>query len=106
MDAAVADSSKDDPFVLQILRRVEDPEMGVNIVDLGLVYRASRTLDAIRVKMTLTTRACPLGEMIAAQARALLHERFPSAQVDVALVWDPLWTVDRITPEGRKQLYV
>lgn len=58
-----------DPDVLECLRDVLDPELGLSVVDLGLVYRASRTSDAIHVAITLTTRACPLGGMIVEDAR-------------------------------------
>src|SRR6218665_2965773 len=55
---------RDDPDLADCLRTIDDPEIGLNIVDLGLVVHATRTSDAIDVKLTLTSRACPLGEMM------------------------------------------
>jgi metal-sulfur cluster biosynthetic enzyme len=94
-----------DPEVLEALRGVVDPEVGVNIVDLGLVYRAERTTDAIDVAMTMTTRACPLGEMMLEEARAALVRRFPDVpRIATSLVWDPPWTPTMMTEQGRQQL--
>lgn len=94
-----------DPDVLEALRTVIDPEVGLSIVDLGLVYRAARATDAIVVAITLTTRACPLGRMIVGEAELRLRQRFPDAgMVDVKLVWEPPWKPDRITEQGRALL--
>jgi metal-sulfur cluster biosynthetic enzyme len=91
-----------DPDILDALRAVIDPEVGLSIVDLGLVYHAVRMPDAITVAITLTTRACPLGRMIVSEAEAHLRQRFPDADmVDVELVWEPPWKPDRITEHGR-----
>ncbi|MBI5321188.1 metal-sulfur cluster assembly factor [Bradyrhizobium sp.] len=93
-----------DPDVLDVLRGIVDPEIGINIVDLGLVYRAERADDVIDVDMTMTTRACPLGEMILEEARAALSQRFPGVRNAVRLVWDPAWTPDMMTLQGRESL--
>jgi len=93
-----------DPDVLDVLRGIVDPEVGVNIVDLGLVYRAERSADTIDVAMTMTTRACPLGEMMLEEARAALSQRFPGLPIAVGLVWDPPWTPDMMTAQGRESL--
>lgn len=94
-----------DPDVLDCLLDVLDPELGLNVVDLGLVYRASRTGDAIQVAMTLTTRACPLGGLIVEEAREHLQRRFRDApSIDVSLVWDPPWSPNLITERGRELL--
>lgn len=101
MSAARTTALAADPDVLECLLDVLDPELGISIVDLGLVYRASRTTDAIQVVMTLTTRACPLGGMIAEDARERLQRRFRDAlSIDVSLVWDPPWSPDLITDRG------
>lgn len=90
-----------DPAVLDPLNDVIDPEIGLSVVDLGLVYEARRSADVVTVALTLTAQACPLGEMILAEARDALAERFPSVpRIDVALVWDPPWDPDRITDRG------
>lgn len=94
-----------DADVTDCLNDVFDPEVGLSVVDLGLVYRADREADEIDVDLTLTTRACPLGEMIAEDARERLADRFPDAQrITVSLVWSPPWSPDMITDRGRELL--
>lgn len=90
-----------DPDIAECLRMVADPELGINIVDLGLVYEAERGASGIRVRITLTSRACPLGALVMEQVRARLAERFPAlGEPGVALVWTPQWSPDLITDEG------
>src|SRR5688572_28966269 len=84
------------------LREVIDPEIGLNIVDLGLVYQidlneAGRVVD---VTMTLTTQFCPMGESIRDSAEQALKEAFPAYAVNIYLVFDPPWSSARITKEG------
>jgi metal-sulfur cluster biosynthetic enzyme len=93
-----------DSEVLDALRSVVDPEIGINIVDLGLVYRVERMADAIDVAMTMTSRSCPLGEMILEEARAVLSQHFPGSSIAASLVWDPPWTPDMMTTQGRESL--
>jgi metal-sulfur cluster biosynthetic enzyme len=97
--------SNDD--ILIALKGVIDPELGINIVDLGLIYRAARVADGIEVVMTMTTPACPLGEMLLEEVKAVLRDRFPqAADPSVELVWDPPWSADRMSAEARRQLGV
>jgi metal-sulfur cluster biosynthetic enzyme len=94
-----------DPDILLALKGVVDPELGLNVVDLGLVYRAIRRPDGIEVALTMTTPSCPLGEMILEEARQALTERFPDASsIQVELVWDPPWTPERMNEDARRQL--
>jgi metal-sulfur cluster biosynthetic enzyme len=94
-----------DEEVLDALRVVCDPELGVNIVDLGLVYAATRTADTIDVAMTTTSPACPLGEALTSEAYSALAARFPGdIAIHVELVFDPPWSPDRMTEAGRQQL--
>lgn len=94
-----------DAELCDCLKAVNDPELGINIVDLGLVYCARRSDAAIAVELTLTSRACPLGELVIAEVRECIAARFPDAgRLDVKLVWEPLWTPDRITDSGYAQL--
>ncbi len=94
-----------DQTIADCLLDVIDPEIGLSVVDLGLVYHASLGADGIDVALTLTTQACPLGEMIVEEARERLATRFPDApRITVALVWDPPWNPDLITDRGRKLL--
>jgi metal-sulfur cluster biosynthetic enzyme len=94
-----------DPDILLALKTVVDPELGINVVDLGLVYRAVRGTDGIEVALTMTTPSCPLGEMIVDEVRQALADRFPDApSIGVELVWDPPWSADRMNDDARRQL--
>jgi metal-sulfur cluster biosynthetic enzyme len=94
-----------DPDLAAALRSVIDPELGLNIVDLGLVYKAERSNDAIHVELTMTTPACPLGEMIVQEIKGVLADRFPNvADASVKIVWDPPWSPEKMTGDARKQL--
>lgn len=93
-----------DSEILESLQDVLDPEVGISIVDLGLVYTAVQHPEAIEVAVTLTTRACPLGPAIVDTIRDALAKRFPKARLDIRLVWTPVWNSDRITPRGRALL--
>jgi metal-sulfur cluster biosynthetic enzyme len=91
--------------VREALRAVLDPEVGINIVDLGLVYRAEESEGWIRVEMTMTSPACPVGNLLRAEAEDALRGRFPEAQeVRVELVWSPPWHPGMMSPAGRQQL--
>ncbi len=93
----------DDDAVREALRQVEDPEAGMNIVDLGLVYGIEVTANAVHVDMTMTTMACPMADMIADRARDVIGEITPEGTaVDVRLVWDPPWTPDKMTGVARE----
>lgn len=87
---------------LQALKQVLDPEIGLNIVDLGLVYQVDFDADFRKLycTMTLTTQFCPMGESITDAAKQVLQERFPDYQVELNLTFDPGWTQDRITEAG------
>jgi metal-sulfur cluster biosynthetic enzyme len=94
-----------DSDLLQALRGVHDPEVGINIVDLGLVYRAERQADRILVELTMTTPSCPLGEMMVEEAREALRGSFPDApSIQVELVRFPPWSPDRMSEAARRQL--
>ncbi len=91
--------------ILVALRDVLDPELGVNIVDLGLVYRAEWTRQGIVVEMTMTTPTCPIGDMMADQAETALRRRFPeAASIRVHLQWDPAWTPELMSDDARRSL--
>jgi metal-sulfur cluster biosynthetic enzyme len=88
----------DDDAVREALRGVDDPEAGMNIVDLGLVYDVRVEDDGVAVEMTMTSAACPMADMIVEQVRDAVDAVVPAgARVDVRLVWDPPWTPDRMT---------
>jgi len=93
----------DDDAVREALRQVEDPEAGMNIVDLGLVYAVEVVGGTVHVDMTMTTAACPMADMIVDQAREAIGAIVPGGTaVDVRLVWDPPWTPDKMTGVARE----
>jgi metal-sulfur cluster biosynthetic enzyme len=71
------------------LGEVIDPEIGVNIVDLGLIYGVEASGQSIRVRMTMTTPSCPMGGMLTDEVRTVIAHRFPAHRIDVDLVWEP-----------------
>lgn len=91
--------------VTELLREVVDPELGVNIVDLGLLRGvAVAPGGAVRVVTTLTTPACPLGPYITEQIEDLLYQVTTITDVDVEVVWSPPWDPDRDMTDAAKQL--
>ena len=89
--------------VEEALRDVIDPELGINVVDLGLLYGVSIEPDGtVVLDMTLTTAACPLTDVIEEQAQQALS--LIADKVRIQWVWLPPWGPDKITPEGREQL--
>lgn len=86
------------------LREVCDPEVGLNIVDMGLVYDLRLDSTTARVEMTLTSPACPSGPEIIGEIRRRLSTLNGIAEVDVNVVWSPPWSPDRMTEEARDQL--
>ncbi|GHA57142.1 metal-sulfur cluster assembly factor [Pontibacter akesuensis] len=101
MEMQTPDIGKD---VFETLRYIIDPELGVNIVDLGLVYEVSLDGKLLEVKLTLTTPGCPMSGTIVTATEQILLKRFPNLEVKVNLVWSPPWSPDMITPEGMAQL--
>ena len=92
----------DDDAVREALREVEDPEAGMNIVDLGLVYMVEVGENSVHVEMTMTTAACPMADMIIDQARRMITAITPpETAIDVELVWDPPWSPDKMTGIAR-----
>lgn len=89
------------------LRQVIDPEVGINIVDLGLIYEVLVSEDKthMQVSMTMTSPACPMGTHIADEATDVLRRHWPALrQVEVELVWDPPWNTERLSDEAKQQL--
>ncbi|MCJ8163301.1 metal-sulfur cluster assembly factor [Pontibacter sp. E15-1] len=90
--------------VLESLKCVIDPEIGINIVDLGLVYKVSLKDNTLHIELTLTTPGCPMSGTLKTAVEQLLLKRYPNMAVEVELVWLPMWTPERITAEGVRQL--
>lgn len=90
--------------VVAALSEVIDPELGLDIVSLGLVYELHLVGDAVTVAMTLTTPGCPMHGSIRQDVLRTLERLDGIGPVDVQLVWDPPWSPDRIDEEGRRRL--
>ncbi len=89
--------------VWEALKEVNDPEMPISLVDMGMVYGVSVEGRTVRIQLGLTATACPAIEFIRDDiTRRLQHEGFD--EIEIELVWDPPWTKDRITDEGRLML--
>jgi len=89
--------------VIDVLRTIYDPEIPVNIWDLGLIYELAHSGGKVQIKMTLTAMGCPIGPMIAAEIENKLAA-IGVENVTVDFVWTPPWTPERLTPDGREQL--
>jgi metal-sulfur cluster biosynthetic enzyme len=93
----------DDSVVYDALRGVDDPEAGMNIVDLGLVYAVRIDARGIEVDMTMTTPACPVSEMLVEQARSAVEAVAPAGTpVRINLVWDPIWNPSMMSGVARE----
>lgn len=86
------------------LRTILDPEVGLNIVDLGLVRSVAVEGDVVRVQMTLTSPGCPMGASLVDGVRAALRTHGAQFEPEVELVWDPPWSPDDILPAARALL--
>lgn len=86
------------------LRRIVDPELGINMVDLGLIYGVQIQDGVVAIRMTLTTRGCPLHASFVQAVERAIRALPGVAQVEIEVVWEPRWTPDRITPEGKQAL--
>ena len=90
--------------LLEVLREVLDPELPISIVDLGLVYSATIDNGRVHIDLTFTATACPCMEFIKEDIRDRLTQESWIHSVRIEDVWDPPWTRERITPEGRAAL--
>jgi metal-sulfur cluster biosynthetic enzyme len=86
------------------LRKVKDPEAGINVVDLGLVYDVAIEQGKVDVKMTLTSPGCPAGPQIMSDMDDAVRALDGVKDVRVELVWEPYWTPERINPKVRAYL--
>jgi metal-sulfur cluster biosynthetic enzyme len=103
MMAEAAANMPTEEAIRAALRSVIDPEVGLNVVDLGLVYGIEIAPDRVRVAMTMTTPACPMGAMITEDAREAIRDIAPEgADIAVDLVWDPPWSPERMTENAKR----
>ena len=91
--------------IREILKKVIDPEIGVNIVDLGLVYRVQIRPEEIYIQLTMTSPACPLHGVITRNMDKELRKSFPNlGEMTIELVWDPPWSPEMMSEAAKKQL--
>lgn len=89
-------------LVRDALSQVMDPEAGMNIVDLGLIYGIDVSDEGVQVQMTMTSAACPMADMIVDDAYAALEGALPrNTPVEIEMVWDPPWTPERMSGLAR-----
>jgi metal-sulfur cluster biosynthetic enzyme len=103
-DEAGAPAAVSEDQVKAVLRRVKDPELNLNIVDLGLVYAVAVEGTVVRVDMSLTSPGCPSGPEIMTDAEKQLRTIPGVTDVQMNLVWSPYWTPERIEPRVRAYL--
>lgn len=91
-------------LIYTVLRTCHDPEIPLNIVDLGLIYDVQVSGDCVDIKMTLTTQGCGMGGYISREAEEKILSLPGVGEAKVEIVWDPPWTPEMISHEGRKTL--
>ena len=87
--------------VIEALRQVEDPELGMDIVDLGLLYGVEVEGPRVKVTHSLTSMGCPVGPMIQEDINRVARELPGVEDVDVELTWDPPWTPDKMSDDAK-----
>lgn len=91
--------------IVRVIRTIHDPEIPVNIYDLGLIYDIEIASDgSVQILMTLTSPACPVAGMLVAQVENKVKTVGAISDAHVELVWDPPWTVDRMSEAARLEL--
>ena len=94
----------DQDILISALRTVKDPELNVNVIDLGLVYSIQAHDDQVDVEMTLTSPACPVGPEMLRNAAAALESVQGVAKANVKLVMSPPWSPEKMTDAARDEL--
>lgn len=92
--------------IYEVLKPIHDPEIRIGIVDLGLIYDVITDEDSgkVTVKMTLTTPACPYGEMLIGMVNRAVEEMDEVKEVEVKLVWDPTWDPKEMCSDAAKDI--
>lgn len=99
-----APATPDNNLVWETLKTIPDPEYGISIVDMGLIYAVECKDGDIAVTMTLTTQNCPSGEWIHEGVKTALNGLAGAKNVEVTMVFDPPWTPDKLSADGQRQL--
>lgn len=91
--------------IYELLKQVIDPEIGIDIINLGLVYNIVYDGDkTVYIEMTLSTPACPLSDALVQAVENIIKQKYPDFDVKVELVFDPPWDTSMISEEGKKRL--
>ncbi len=90
--------------IVEVLRQIYDPEIPVNIYDLGLIYGIEIKGDKVKIRMTLTAPGCPLAGYLQQEVKERLEALEDVSEAEVELVWEPRWTIDMMTEEGKEAL--
>ncbi|UMB61964.1 metal-sulfur cluster assembly factor [Lutibacter sp. A80] len=91
--------------LLELLKNVMDPEIEINIVDLGLIYELNYDGEAeVNIDLTFSTPSCPLGETIITNIKEIISQKHPSICTNVNVVFEPKWTTANISEEGKQIL--
>jgi metal-sulfur cluster biosynthetic enzyme len=104
VDGQVGEGNGLEEKILEALRNVVDPELGINIVDLGLVYEVSVQDEKVHIEYTLTTMGCPIGPLIEAQMKQFLDGVPGISEVEAEMVLTPPWTPDKMSEEAKAAL--
>lgn len=98
--------SSEEKSILEVIKTVIDPEVALNIVDLGLIYNVTLNNDAktIHVLATLSARGCPVGDTILQHIETVVKTSNPDYEVEVELTWEPAWTPELISADGKAAL--
>lgn len=86
------------------LKKVIDPEVGINVVDMGFIYDVKVSGDVVEIKMSLTSPFCPMAGLIDSEIKENVKKLKGIKKVDVELVWEPPWSPERMTEEARIEL--
>ena len=87
--------------VVDALRQVEDPELGMDIVELGLLYDVEVEGPKVKVSYSLTSMGCPAGPMIEEDIRNVVQGEFPEIELETELSWDPPWTPEKMSDDAK-----
>ncbi len=96
----------DQEHVIRNLKNVYDPEIPINIYDLGLIYKVEIQEPVVKIQMTLTSQGCPSAQQLPHMVRSAVSAIPGVKEVEVQLVWDPPWNSSMISPEGKKILHL
>lgn len=104
MNSKFKNPSKLKNQIIKVLKTIPDPELGISIYDLGLIYEVNIKTDVVEILMTLTSMGCPLFDMMAVPIREKIQEIPGVRKVEIELTFEPAWTVEKMSRGARKKL--